>query len=406
MAVSRREFLGTLSAATALAGASGGVSNVLAAMNDDPLGVRKDFPVAHDSVYLNSPYIAPSPLPVVETTKAFLELKTRKPIKLGDMLQETEATRRKFARLVGAAETEIAMLSNTSEGENLVMNSLDLNPGDNIVTDDLHYTSSYVLYNHLATTRGVDIRIVESRNGAATPDQFEKLFDTRTRLISVAWVSHQNGYHHDLTALANLAHAHNAYLYADAIQGVGMLTLNAREVPVDFFTTGTYKWLLSGYGVALFFVRESLVDRIRPDRSGWRQVEKTISETEHVLRQGIRKFEYATPAFIEIYQLGAALDYLQAVGVDRIEQHTVALAHRMHKGLTDAGFRVWTPANNRSATISFEHGVAYEKAQKALDDARIQVSFREENTQIRVGAALFNTAEDVDRLLEVMGSVR
>lgn len=406
MAVSRREFLGTLSAATALAGASGGMSNVLAAMNADPLGVRKDFPVANEGVYLNSPYIAPSPVPVVEITKAFLELKARKPIKLGDMLQEAEATRRKFARLVGASETEIAMLSSTSEGENLIMNSLDLKPGDVIVTDDLHYTSSYVLYSHLTETRGVDIRVVESRNGAATPDQFAKVVDARTRLISIAWVSHQNGYHHDLTALANLAHAHNAYLYADAIQGIGMLTLDTKQVPVDFFTTGTYKWLLSGYGVALFFVRESLVDRIRPDRSGWRQVEKTIRETEHVLRQGIRKFEYATPAFTEIYQLGAALDYLQAVGVDRIEQHTVTLAHRIHKGLADGGFKVWTPANNRSATVAFEHGVAYEKVQKALDAARIQVSFREENRQIRVGAALFNTTEDVDRFLEVMGSVR
>ena len=406
MAVSRREFLGTLSAATALAGASGGVSNVLAAMNDDPLGVRKDFPVALDGVYLNSPYITPSPLQVIETTKVFLERKARSPINLGDMLREAGATRSKFARLVGAAETEIALLSSTSEGENIIMNSLDLKSGDNIVTDDLHYTSSYVLYSHLAETRGVDIRVVASRNGAATPDQFEKLVDAGTRLISVAWVSHQNGYHHDLTALANLAHAHNAYLYADAIQGVGMLTLDTKQVPVDFFTTGTYKWLLSGYGVAPFFVRESLVDRIRPDRSGWRQVEKTISETEHVLHQGIRKFEYATPAFIEIYQLGAALDYLQAVGVDRIEQHTVALAHRIHGGLTDRGFKVWTPVNNRSATVAFEHGVAYEKVQKALDAARIQVSFREENKQIRVGTALFNTTGDVDRFLDVMGSVK
>ena len=100
----------------------------------------------------------------------------------------------------------------------------------------------------------------------ATPEAFAAFVDDNTRLVSVAWVSHQNGYHHNLVALAELAHAHGAYLYADAIQGIGMLTLDVKAVDIDFLTTGTYKWLLGGYGVAPFYVREALLDSIAIDR--------------------------------------------------------------------------------------------------------------------------------------------
>ncbi|MBM3262605.1 MAG: aminotransferase class V-fold PLP-dependent enzyme [candidate division Zixibacteria bacterium] len=405
MEYTRREFLTMVSAATALAGAVGVTGNAVAMEGDDPLGVRADFPAAREGVYLNSPYMAPSPIQVVEAGKKFLDAKARNPIRLGDMLNETEAVRRKFARMVGAAETEIGILTSTSEGENIVINSLDLKAGDNLVTDDLHYVSSYVLYNHLRETRGVDIRIVASEGGTAPADRFADKVDRRTRLVSVAWVSHQNGYRHDLSALADLAHAHDAFLYADAIQGIGMLAMDVKKTAVDFFTTGTYKWLLSGYGVAPFFVPEPMIDRLRVDRHGWRQVSRTISGHEFELHKGIRKFEYATPAFVEIYQLSAALDYIEKVGVDRIESYTVALAHRLHKGLTDLGFKVWTPMGNGSAIVAFEHGRMYEGVKKALDTAGVQVSFREENKQIRVGPALFNNAADVDQFLGVMASV-
>jgi selenocysteine lyase/cysteine desulfurase len=405
MAYTRREFLSMVSAVTALAGAAGGAGSARARSEDDPLGVRPDFPVIEEGIYLNNPYIAPSPRPVVEATKAFVEAKERRPIQLGDMLQETETVRRKFARLVGASETEIGLLSTTTEGENLVVRSLDLASGDNVVIDDLHYISSYVLYNHLVEAQGIDLRIVQSQDGAAPVEAFAKRVDGRTKLISVAWVSHQNGYHHDLAGLADLAHAHGGYLYADAIQGVGMLSLDTRQVPVDFFTTGTYKWLLGGFGVAPFFVREALVDRLTPDRFGWRQVARTVQGHEYELHKGIRRFEFATPAFTGIYQLSAALDYILKIGVEQIEQHTVALAHRLHRGLSERGFRLRTPAGNRSAIVAFEHGRAVDRVQAALKAANIQVSFREENAQIRVGPALFNNAQEVDRFVEVMGGV-
>lgn len=398
MDVTRREFIGSVSAAAVVTQlrADGQV-----VAGDDPLGVRGDFPVVEEGVYLDSAYIAPSPTPAVEAVQAFLEAKTRDPLRLGPMVAEADAVRRKFARLIGATEPEIGVLYATSEGENIVARALDLGPGDNVVIDDLHFSTTYVLYQHLAEATGVEIRIVPSRGGAVPVDAFTDHVDGRTRLVSVAWVSNQNGYRHDLAALAQLAHAHGVYLYADAVQGIGMLDLDVAEVGIDFLTAGTYKWLLAGHGVAPFYVRQELLDLVVPDRYGHLHVSEALGEYRYRLYEDARKYGYASMAFESIYQLSAALDYLLRIGVRDIERHTVGLAHRLHEGLAARGFDIWTPSGNQSAIVTFEHGRDADTVRRSLEEARIKLSFRDEGTKLRASMALFNTAEEVDLLLDV-----
>ncbi len=429
MSVSRREFMGIVSTA-ALAGVAGAAhgddtgktqeddakapadpaargnadSPAQAASGDDPLGVRADFPAASECLYLNTPYISPSPQPAVDRTIEFIAAKSRDPILLGSMLEEEAAVREKFARLIRADIGEIGLVSSTSEGENLVVNSLDLKAGDNVVIDDLHYTTSLVMYSQLAETKGIETRIVRNVNGVASPEAFAEMVDEKTKLISVAWISNRNGYRHDLKTLADLAHAHGAYLYADAVQGVGMIDLDIGPTGVDFLTTGSYKWLLGGFGIAPFYVRESVMDVVKPDRLGWRMVDERLPDYQYTIYKDARKFGYATPAFAAIYQLSGSLDYLLNVGTDRIEQHTVALAHRLHGGLTGQGFDVFTPSGNQSAIVSFKHGADREVIGKQLADAGVRLSFRENDVQIRVGPALFNNEQDIDAFLRITGT--
>jgi selenocysteine lyase/cysteine desulfurase len=388
----------TVSVGEERAASDGPASRIQSA--DDPLGVRGDFPAVEEGIYLNSPYITPSPRQVIDAGHAFWEAKARNPILLGDMLAEATRVRQSFARLVGATEAEVGILDATSAGENLVARSLDLGSGDNVVIDDLHYETTYALYRGLAETRGVELRIVRSNDGAATPEEFAELVDDATRLVSVAWVSHQNGYAHDLPRLADLAHAHSAYLYADAIQGIGMLPLDVGETGIDFLTTGTYKWLLGGYGVAPFFVRADLLDTIEPDRAGSLNIARQLPDFHFELHDDARKYLYATPAFGAVYQLGAALDYLLEVGVANIERHTVALARRLYDGLTSQGHRLLTPPGNGSAIVVFEHDHDPGAVRRSLEEAAIKVSLRAGGVQIRVGVALFNNAREIDEFLE------
>ena len=397
MDLNRRQFIGVASGAAALAPLAAQAQKSDA---DDPLGVRRDFDVVRNGLYLNSAYIAPIPLPVADAARAFAERKSSKPIRLDEMLQKTNDVRAQFARLIGADPDEVGFLFATSEGENIVASALDLKPGDNVVIDELHYETSFVLYRHLEKTRGIELRIVKHRDGSVSSDDFARMMNDRTRLVSVAWVSHQNGFRHEMRPLADLVHAHGALFYTDAVQALGMFPTNVRAAGVDFMTSGTYKWLLGGFGVAPFFVRRELLDRIRVDRLGALHVEKELADHRYEIYRTARKFEYATLPFAEVYQLGAALAYLERIGVDRIERHTVALAGELRAGLIALGFRVLTPPNNGSSIVSMHLDKNQARAREVLDKSGVQVSFREQGTQVRVSPALFNTRDEIQRFLD------
>jgi selenocysteine lyase/cysteine desulfurase len=397
MTISRRQFLGSV-VATPAVGAL--LARPAQAGGDDPLGIRKDFPVVQEKIYLNSAYIAPCPVDVTQAGCAFLESKSRQPISLDQMLEKTTEVRRQFARLVGVSPDEIGFLSATSEGENIVVGSLEFKPGDNVVVDDLHYSTSYALYRQLESSRGIDLRIAKNRDGRVAVEALAALVDKRTRLLSVAWVSHQNGFRHDLKKLVDLAHSQGAFLYTDAIQATGMFPTNLKETGVDFLASGTYKWLLAGYGTAPFYVRGELLDRIRPDRIGHMHIESAGQDYRYAFYKTAKKYEYATLSFVSIYQLGASLAYLDRVGVDRIEAHTIPLAAELRKGLVERGFRVFTPAENASSIVTFFSPQPQEVVSKILDAAGIAVTFRDNGAQIRVGIALFNNSSEIRRFLE------
>ena len=405
MDFSRRDFMGlaTAAMATGVATRANGRQQMT---GTDIFDYRQDFPVLEKWAYLNSPYISPSPQRVVDATIAFHQSKASDPVSLGSMLDEEQVMRERFAQLVNADTAEIGVLSTTSEGENVVTAALDLQPGDNVVIDQLHYDTTELLYDKFVESKGIELRVVKTVDGAAPAEAFAQLVDDRTRIVSVSWVSHQNGYRHDLAALAKIAHAHDAYLYVDAIQGVGALRLDVKASDVDFFTVGGYKWLLGGFGVALFYVRKELLDTISMDRVGWRQLASETTPGAYGFHEDGRKYGYATPAFGAVYQMRAALDYVLGVGVANIEQHVIPLANTLNAELRGLGYDVLTPVENASQIVAFKHGADPDTASAMFDKAGVKVSFREEGTQIRAGVGLFNNKADVDRLLEVAASLR
>lgn len=406
MHLSRRQFVSAVPSAALLAGLKS-----VEPTGDDPLGVRKDFPVLRDENFLNTAYIGLIPQAVVDAGHDWLESRARRTYPVQRMLEKTDETRQLFARLIGAGDDEIGFLYATSEGENVIVNSLDWRPGDNVVVNDLVYPSTPTILRRLEKEREVELRMAKHRNGATTVEDFARLVDDRTRLLSVALVSNLSGYRHDMKGLAELAHAHGAYLYADAVQAVGMGPVDVKALDIDFLTTGSYKWLGAGMGIAPFYVRRELLDRIHPANVGW-QVEKRLEGYQYQHYRTAKKFEYASLAFGEIYQLAAALKYLEGVGLDRIEIQSLSLVERLRKGLVARGFRILTPSGTRSAIVSFYIREEAAAAEKILEAARVKVSLQNGDrteayggtgpvTRVRVSLSFFNNASDVDRFLEV-----
>ncbi|MDZ4376315.1 MAG: aminotransferase class V-fold PLP-dependent enzyme, partial [Phenylobacterium sp.] len=366
-----------------------------------PLDVRSDFPITGGGrTFLNSAYIAPIPRPVVAAIRDFAEAKATRQLEVGELLRKTEEVRGQFARLINATADEVGLLFSTAEGENVLANGLDLKAGDNVVIDDLHYDTEFVLYRELERTRGIELRVARSRGGAAGVAEFEPLVDRRTRLVSVAWVSHRNGFRHDMRALADLAHAHGALIYADAIQAVGTLAVDVQAADVDALCAASYKWMLAGWGVAPFYVRRSVIDRIRLDRFGEMHVKTARPDGGFDLDPTARRFDYSSRAFGEAYALSAALTYLEQVGIDRIEAHTVGLGLKLQSGLEAQGHRLATPPGNRSPIVAVELARPVDEARAAFKAAKMDVTVR--GGRVRLSPALFNSEDDVGRCLEVM----
>ena len=397
MDLTRRDFLGVTATAAAAS-----VQRTVSAAQDDPLGVRKDFPALREYTFLNTAYTGLISQAVVDAAREWTDTRARRTYTVGEMLAKADEARKLYAAMIGAADDEIAFLSSTTEGENLVVNSLDFKSGDNVVYDDLVYPSTPVIYQRLADTRGVEIRVVKSRNGAAPIEDFKKLVDGRTRLISVAWVNNNSGFRHDMTALADLAHAHGAYLYSDAVQFMGTGPVDVRAEHVDFCTAGTYKWLMAGFGAAAFYVRRELLDKIQPAHVGWRSP-ATSGSANAARPQSARKFEYATLAFGDLYELSAALKYLQRIGLDKVEARSQILVKRLWNGLAERRIQIATPANTRSPIVSFYIRKPSAEAEKMLAAERVKVSLQGAGplTRVRVALAFFNNEADVDRMLEV-----
>ena len=362
----------------------------------NPLGIRDDFPISQsDITFLNTAYSAPIPRQVIAAGIASLERKSLEP--LAD--PEDAAVRSGFARLINASPDEIGLLRSTGEAENVIARGLDLKAGDNVVISSLHYDNEFLLYRNLQRETAVEFRIVPHRNGAVEARDMESYVDKNTRLISVALVSHQNGYVHDLSAIANLAHAHGAYLYADAIQALGTIAVDVQVSGVDFLCAGAYKWLLARSGIAPFFVRRDLFQRLRLDRYGEGQISERLPNHYYEIYTDARRFEGARPPTGPTAELAASLKYIETIGLSRIESHTVGLGRRLQLELDRQGHRLFTPPGNQSPIVAFYINRPVPEARNIFAANKLNVTARDGT--VRVSPALFNTADEIERFLAV-----
>ena len=412
--LSRRSFLKT----TAVAGiatvptggglASGRYGRGAGARNggrlgrsDDPLGVRDAFPVTRDLAYLNTASVGPLPIPVRDALHAYADQKMiRRNTSAGR--EALTSARSRFASLFGADEEELAFLYATSGAENIVVGAMEWHPGDNVVVDELHFVTTFVLYRELERRAGVELRIVPATDGAVSVDDFAARTDSRTRLISVAWVSNRNGFRYDLPALADLAHAHGGYLYADAIQAWGTFPTDLHAENVDFACGNGYKWLHADFGCAPFYVRREHLDWMTADRYGHRQVAESLPGHRFRLKTSAEKLEYANPAYGPVTALDASLAFIESVGLERIAGHTQALSAELGQEVEALGMERFTPPRNPSSIVSFHHGLEHERLAGALADDGVAVTFQEEGRLLRAAVGMFNNRGDVDRLVGVL----
>jgi selenocysteine lyase/cysteine desulfurase len=325
-----------------------------------------------------------------------------------------------FAALINAKPTEIAYVSSTSAGENLVVQALDLHRrfDGNVVSDGLHFEGALL---HLLELRkqGLDVRIVKpTRDYRIDIRDLERVVNKQTRLVEVSSASMYNGFQHDLKAVCDLAHANGAYVYADIIHSAGAEPFDVKASGVDFAACSTFKWLMGDFGVGFLYAKEELFDRIRRPVFGYYQAPNVeqffppnLPDGEYVpLTYGLQKsatgmFESGTltgSVALNVAMLTASLGYVRELGVANIRAHRQPLIQKLQQEVPRFGFTAVTPPDSTAPVVTFaKTNVGQSDLARRLQAARVNV--RMSTHWMRLSPSVYNDMADVERFLSVLG---
>ncbi len=378
-------------------------------MDDQERAWRREFPITQSLVYLNNCSLTPLPRSGRERIERF----AREWSELGGRawydhwIGEYETLRDGIAGVLGAARDEVAIEPNVSAGLVGIASTLDYAKRPKVVVADLDFPTDGHAFLAVAD-RGAQLEFVRSPDHVRVPlELFERAVDERTSAVCTGHVYFTTGWIQDVRALAEICHRKGAVLIVDAYQSIGAFPFDVHAAGVDYLVGGTLKWLMGGPGIAFLYARREIAERARPSAVGWWGVMDPFAfDVEHLAYgTGARRFEYGTPAVAAIYAALAGLALLAEVGVETVRERHMLLSQRLVDGAIAQGWTVRCPreAIERSAIVTLEHP----EPQRVVDALRARGLICDSRPGlVRLSPHYFNTAEEMDRALELLAPLR
>lgn len=316
--------------------------------------------------------------------------------------------RRRIAEFIGGRGEEIALLRNTGDGATILAQGLDLGSGDEVITGANEFGANAYPWLILRE-RGITVTLIDAPRERLTPDVLRRAISARTKVVTVSWVSFNDGYRHDLAALGEVAHAHGAFFAVDAIQGLGAFPLDVGALEVDAVYAGGAKWLMALQGVSFLWLRANLLDRVALRMPGWRSAFDmwNFLDYEQPPAADASRFEGGTVNILGALSLASSIDVLAAAGIERIAAHVVGLTDRLTDGLQHGGWTLRTDRSRddrKSGIVTFtREGVDMIALGRRLQrEHGIVTTYRPDG--IRVSPHGHNSVDQIDALLERLAS--
>ena len=326
-----------------------------------------------------------------------------------------EKARQIVARHLNAADSsEIVFTRNTTESINLVAYAYGdkfVGPGDEIVVSEMEHHSNIVPWQLLCQRRGAKLLVAKvSDHGELDMGQLAGLLSERTRIVSIAHVSNVMGSVNDVRTIVGMAHSVGAVAVVDAAQSVPHQAIDVQSIGCDFLAFSGHK-VYAPLGSGALYGRRDLLNAMNPWMAGGEMIDK-VSFAGTTFAEPPLKFEAGTPDYAAAIALGAALDYVDGIGMDVIEAHEASLVKRTLDGLLAIpGVRIIGQAENHASAVSFlVDSIHPYDAGMILDKLGIAVRTGHHCAQplmdrfgivgtVRASFALYNTADEVDALL-------
>jgi selenocysteine lyase/cysteine desulfurase len=369
----------------------------------DVAALRREFPVVENLLYLDSGFQSPLCRKVRAAFERFLSESSESGGPKSVWLGRVEETRAKVAWLLGASAREIAFTKNTSESMNIAANALPLKAGDNVVMlHGDHPNNAYAFIN--LKKKGVEPRFLPMAE-RVDADFFRPHLDARTRAISMSFVTYHAGNRFDIESVGALCREKKIYLVLDIMQAIGVVPIDAKKVGAAMMGSGTHKGLLVPQGLGLLYWDETRVE-LEPAYLATASLANPpadlVASVDNVAPSPTaRRFEIGNYNLPTIQALGAALDFIESIGVANIQEHCYALGDYLIARLDRVGIGLVGPRERAyRAPHIYVIDLPAEDWMDYLAANKVRVSPRTRG--IRLSLGLFNTRDDIDRFVDML----
>jgi cysteine desulfurase / selenocysteine lyase len=401
----------------------------------DVTAIRTDFPILEKTargkplIYLDNAATSQKPRQVIQALVDYYEGYNAN-IHRGvhalaeEATERYEGTRQKVARFIGAASTkEIVFTRNTTEAINLVAYTWGrqhIGAGDEILITRMEHHSNIVPWQLIAAERGAKLRYIEfSEDGIVEPEDIKRALTDRTRILAITHMSNVLGTINPVAEAAKLAHAAGALILVDGAQSVPHMPVDVQELDCDFLAFSSHK-MLGPTGVGVLYGKQALLESMPPFLGGGEMIER-VSDDMSTWNELPWKYEAGTPNIADVVAFGAAIDYLSALGMDRVREHErelVAYAIEAIGGVP--GIKIYGPrdAVRRGGVVAFNFGEIHaHDVGTILDYEGIAVRVGHHCCQLlmksldipgtaRASFYVYNTPEEVDALVTGLSKVK
>lgn len=327
-----------------------------------------------------------------------------------------EASRETVRKFINARSVnEIVFTRGTTESINLVASSFaesQMGMGDEVIVSVMEHHSNIVSWQLQAARKGIGLKVIPmNEQGELLLDEYEKLFSPRTRMVSVTHVSNVLGTVNPVKRMIEIAHAHHVPILIDGAQSIPHMPVDVQDLDADFYVFSGHK-VYGPTGIGVLYGKETWLDRLPPYQGGGEMI-KNVSFERTTFNDLPFKFEAGTPDYVGSTALAKALDYVSAIGMDRIAGYEQDLtAYAINRLREIPGMHIFGNASERGGVISFLVGQIHPFDMGTLLD-RLGIAVRTghhcaeplmkrlgiEGT-VRISIGLYNTKEEVDELVK------
>ena len=397
-------------------------------MNISIKDIKKDFPIYQDPdlVFLDNASTTHKPQVVLDAVNSLYSNANanvhRALYDLGSKATERfESARNKISKFINSNQTkEIVFTSGATESINLLAHSIGgtLLPGDEILLTEMEHHSNIVPWQLAAKRTGAIIKYIPLTDKGdldlSNPNQY---FNSNTKIVSITHISNVLGKINPIKNLAKLAHNNGALLIVDGAQGAPHLKINIQDLECDFYVFSGHK-MLGPTGIGVLWGKLDLLNKMEPFMGGGEMID-TVTMESSSWNDVPYKFEAGTPNFAQAVGLGAAIDYLECIGMDEIRKHEYKLTNYAFERLVAInGLKIHGSLNNRAGVISFNlDGIHPQDVAQFLNEDNIAIrvghhcaqpllSKLGETSTARISFYIYNDETDIDKFCHSLLNIR